>query len=69
MNRCKTCKHWVENTKDEWNRQGWGKCSLASSSDGQARNPKTLAVAQDCEGYGANLDTAENFGCVQHTAR
>jgi hypothetical protein len=38
---------------------------MASGSDGGPVHPNTLAYATDCSAYAADLETREDFGCVQ----
>lgn len=55
---CKTCQYWTGPFVD-----GFGSCDLAVAK-GQPQSPQTLAWAEDYEGYGANLRTRPEFGCI-----
>lgn len=60
MEKCATCKFWEEYET------GWGGCDMMDSSDGEAENPDTKAVAHDWECYRASVRTRHDFGCVMH---
>ena len=72
MHRCKACK-WFKPLEPHWFEKspaGWGECLLAAMNSSTetwngATHPESLAVAQDREGYMADLKVNENFGCVQ----
>jgi hypothetical protein len=61
MKRCRTCRWWDDRNTD---RPGWGHCGLTASENGRPAH-ETKAVALDFESYGASLETAPDFGCVQ----
>lgn len=69
MGRCKTCKHWGRNRKDNWAPGEWADCALAAKSDGAYEHPESLAHADDCEDYLASLETHATFGCVQYAEK
>ena len=58
---CKTCPFWSHGTDPSW-----GTCQLATTKSGEPENETSLACASDYDRYYAELDTNENFGCVQH---
>ena len=60
MKRCKTCQFWKQ-FKDEV----WGTCELAETEGAMPKVLPTLAMAQDLESCAAQLQTRQNFGCVQ----
>ena len=64
MNNCKTCKHWKGMYPGVAPNE-IGICDLTHSSNAVPVTPGTLAFAIDCEGYGAELRTKPDFGCVQ----
>ena len=63
---CKNCKHWINNWR--W-KDSWGVCGLAGSDSGAADHEQSLAWASGFEQYGAELNTREDFGCVQFEAK
>lgn len=60
VGRCATCVHRAEAMSP-----GRYHCELAASNEGAAIH-ESLAVAQDGEGWHAELWVSDEFGCVQH---
>jgi hypothetical protein len=79
MKLCKTCSHWDRYESKFATLVNSGKCHAVVqywdytdwAADGESRIAKTeykdkLAFVQDGSDYYAELQTLENFGCVQH---
>ncbi|MFA4974556.1 MAG: hypothetical protein WC683_18265 [bacterium] len=64
---CEPCRWW--DADKVYRVAGWGKCGLAESDCSYAIYKRSLAVAQDYEGYRAHLETRHDFGCVQWEAK
>lgn len=60
---CANCKHWK--AESNFCYEGFGECSRASSDMGHPNDSGSLAHAQDCEAYGAELNTKPDFSCIQ----
>jgi hypothetical protein len=59
MKRCKNCKFWDDA------KNGWGSCKLTWTTNMHPDHEQSLAIAYDFEGYSAQLNTHQTFGCVQ----
>jgi len=65
--RCKDCKHFEYQPRDEGLERYTGTCEITRlGDDGYSPEvPTTLAFAADAERYSAVLIVAPDFGCVQ----
>ncbi len=64
---CATCKYFdLTQSLPKSVAKIWGACTLATTDNGTAFHPKSLALAVDDEQYGADLLTSPEFGCNQH---
>lgn len=63
VQHCQDCKHFDQ---DGTPQPGWGHCMRAKSNYGQpAQGMGRLAFAVDAAKFGARLNVAPDFGCIE----